>query len=55
MIGTFLAVLMVALIILKLLGVIALSWFIILLPLILVVLFYLLIIIILGVIEALTK
>lgn len=55
MIGTFLAVLMVALIILKLLGVIALSWFIILLPLILVVLFYLLIIIILGVIKALTK
>lgn len=54
MIGTFLAVLMVALIILKLLGVIALSWFIILLPLILVVLFYLLIIM-MAVIGSLTK
>lgn len=55
MIGTFLAVLMVALIVLKLLGVIALSWFIILLPLILVVLFYLLIIISMAVIESSTK
>lgn len=55
MIGTFLGVLMVALIILKLLGAITLSWFIILLPLILVVLFYLLIIIILAVIKSLAK
>lgn len=55
MIGTFLAVLMVALIILKLLGVITLGWFIILLPLILVVLFYLLIIIMMAVIESLAK
>ena len=53
MIGTFLAVLMAALIILKLLGVITLSWFIILLPLILVTLFYLLIIIMMAVVEAL--
>lgn len=53
MIGTFLAILMVALIILKLLGAITLSWFIILLPLILVALFYLLIIIMMAVVEAL--
>lgn len=53
MIGTFLAVLMAALIILKLLGVITLSWFIILLPLILVALFYLLIIIMIAVVESL--
>ena len=54
MIGTFLAVLMVALIVLKLLGVIALSWFTILSPLIFVVLFYLLIIIV-AAIGTLTK
>lgn len=53
MIGTFLTVLMVALIILKLLGIIAFSWFVILSPLIFVILFYLLIIIIIATIGAL--
>ncbi len=53
MIGTFLAVLTVALIILKLLGIIALSWLVILSPLIFVILFYLLIIIVMATIGAL--